>query len=209
MVSLAISKTQKGKEKLDLREDALPLKLENLDFRFENTAVKVIANKNHPEIKLAGFSVGPLQEGNEYELYFWVASELAAQGIVHFRESDTLDATVLYKTQWKERVQTAGLISELQEDFYPKLRRHLETLKNQVSKQPEKITEYEKAKTLACDIVNNRLKKIVSLSAAPTQTDQFTKKLTAEEHLLFDQLVKLITAWRRTILETQTDGENQ
>jgi hypothetical protein len=185
----------------------LPLKLENLDFRFENTPVKVIANKNLPEIKLAGFRIGPLQEGNEYELYFWVANELAAQGIVHFRETDTLDATILYKTQWKERVQTAGQISELAEDFYPKLRRHLQTLKTQVAKQPEKIVEYEKAKALACDIVNNRLKKIVSLSGSPTQTDQFTKKLTVEEHLLFDQLVKLITNWRRTILETQIEGE--
>jgi hypothetical protein len=181
----------------------LPLKLENLDFRFENTSVKVIANKNHAEIKLAGINVGPFQEGNEYELHFWVASELAAQGIVHFRESDTLDATLLYKTQWKERVQTAGQISELTEDFYPKLRRHLQTLKNQVSRQPERIVEYEKAKTLACDIVNNRLKKIVSLSGSPTQTDQFTKKLTTEEKLLFDQLVKLITNWRTHIIETQ------
>ena len=182
---------------------ALPLKLENLDFRFENTPVKVIANRNHPEIKLVGLSIGPLQEGNEYELYFWVANELAQQGIVHFREDDMFDATKLYKTQWKERVQTAGQISELQEDFYPKLRRHLQTLKSQISQQPEKITEYEKAKTLACDIVNSRLKKIVSLSAAPTHTDQFTKKLATEEKLLFDQLTRLITQWRTHIIETK------
>src|SRR4030042_4808384 len=105
----------------------MPLKLKNLDFRFENSLVKIIANRNNPEIKLAGLSIGPFQEGNEYEVYYWIAHELAETGIAHFREDDILDATKLYKIQWKERVQAAGQIAELPEDFYPKLRRYLTT----------------------------------------------------------------------------------
>ena len=55
--------------------------------------VKIVANRNCPEIKLAGLTVGPFDEGNEYEVYFWVAKELASAGMVHFREDDVLDAT--------------------------------------------------------------------------------------------------------------------
>ena len=184
----------------------MPLKLENLDFRFENSRVKVIANRNYPEMKLAGLSVGPFQEGNEYDVYHWIASELADAGVVHFREGDALDATKLYKVQWKERVQVAGQISELPEDFYPKLRRYLKHLKRDLSKQPEKIQGYQKAKHLADDIVNSRLKKIVTLSAGPTQSEQILKKLTVEERLVYMQLGKTVTQWRTHIIEHETEG---
>ena len=177
-------------------------KICTLDFSYENSLVKIVANRNCPEIKLAGLTVGPFDEGNEYEVYFWVAKELASSGMVHFREDDVLDATKLFKVQWKEGVQIPGQISELPEDFYPKLRRFISDLKDQASK-PEKYQEHFKAKQLARDIVNSRLKKIVALSSAPAQTEQVLKKLTSEEKILFEHLVKLISQWKAEILETE------
>ena len=178
-------------------------KICTLDFSYENSLVKIIANRNCPEIKLAGLTVGPFDEGNEYEVYFWVAKELATAGMVHFREDDVLDATKLFKVQWKEGVQIPGQISELPDDFYPKLRRFISDLKNQASRETEKYQEFNKAKQLARDIVNSRLKKIVALSSAPAQTDQVLKKLTAEEKILFEQLVKLISEWKIKIIESE------
>ncbi len=184
----------------------MPPKLESLDFRFENTRVKIIANRNYPEVKLAGFSVGPLQEGNEYDAYYWVASELAAAGIVHFREEDSLDATKLYKVQWKERVQVAGQISELPENFYPKLRMYLRQLRREVATRPEKFAEYQKTKNLADDIVSSRLRKIVTLSSGPIQAEQILNKLTVEEQLIYMQLGKTVNNWRGQILEHKIEG---
>ncbi|NLB75817.1 MAG: DNA replication complex GINS family protein [Crenarchaeota archaeon] len=182
-------------------------KICTLDFCYENSMVKIVANRNCPEIKLAGLIVGPFDEGNEYEVYFWVAKELAAAGMVHFREDDVLDATRLYKTQWKEGVQIPGQISELQGDFYPKLRRFLKDLREQATKSQlsEKFQEYDRTKQLARDIVNSRLKKIVALSAAPTQSEQVLKKLTTEEKIVYKQLVKIISKWKVEIL----DGANK
>jgi len=184
----------------------LPLNLENIDFRFENSRVKIIANCNCPEVKLAGLSVGPLQEGNEYETYYWIAAELAAAGLVHFRDEDSLDATKLYKVQWKERVQVAGQISELPEYFYPKLRRYLWQLRREVANRPEKFGEYQKTKALADDIVNSRLKKIVTLSSGPILADQILNKLTVEEQLIYMQLGKNVSQWRTHILEYDIEG---
>ena len=175
-------------------------KICTLDFCYENSLVKIVANRNCPEIKLAGLTVGPFDEGNEYEVYFWVAKELAAAGMVHFREDDILDATKLFKVQWKEGVQIPGQISDVPDDFYPKLRRFIADLKAQTS-NPEKFQEYNRAKQLARDIVNSRLKKIVALSSAPTQSDQVLKKLTSEEKIMFEQLVKIISEWKAKILE--------
>jgi hypothetical protein len=163
--------------------------------------IKIVANRNCPEIKLAGLTVGPFDEGNEYETYFWAAKELAAAGMVHFREDDVLDTTKLFKAQWKEGVQIPGQISELPNDFYPKLRRFVFDLKEQASKESERYQEYDRAKQLARDIVNSRLKKIVALSAAPTQSEQVLKKFTAEEKLVYEQLVKIISEWKAKILE--------
>ncbi len=179
----------------------MPQTLKNIDFRFENSRVKAIANRNYPEITLAGIKVGPFQEGNEYEVYFWIAQDLAEDGLVHFREEDNLDATKLYKVQWKERVQVAGQISGLTDDFYPKLRHYLRRAKQDIAKHPEKVQEYQKSKYLADDIVNSRLKKIVTLSSGPVQGEQILNKLTPEELLVYQQLGKIVNEWRALILQ--------
>ncbi len=171
------------------------------DLIFENSVAKVIANRNSPEIKLAGLSLGPFEEGNEYEVYYWVAKELEKAGIAHHREEESLDATKLYKIQWTERVQTAGQISKLQDSFYPKSRRCILELKKEAAKDPEKIREYEKVKQLTQDIVNSRLKKIVSIASAPAQTEQVLRNLTDEERFLYEYLYNLISKWRIQILE--------
>jgi hypothetical protein len=79
----------------------MPLSLEHLSFRYENSRVKIIADRNYPQVKLAGLTVGPFQEGNEYDVYQWVAETLAAEGIVHLREQDTLDMTKLARFNGK------------------------------------------------------------------------------------------------------------
>ena len=126
---LAISvEPHKGKSYRTGRVVSWLAKICTLDFCYENSLVRIVANRNCPEIKLAGLTVGPFDEGNEYEVYFWVAKELANAGMVHFREDDVLDSTKLFKVQWKEGVQIPGQISELPDDFYPKLRRYLVVL---------------------------------------------------------------------------------
>ncbi len=180
-------------------------KIYTLDFCYENSLVKIVANRNCPEIKLAGLIVGPFDEGNEYDVYFWVAKDLASAGVVHFREDDILDSTKLFKVQWKEGVQIPGQISDLQGDFYPKLRRFIAELKGQAQKQSEKYREYDRARQLARDIVNSRLKKIIAISAAPAQSDHMLKKFTSEERIIYEQLVKLISEWKTRILENEGD----
>ncbi len=174
---------------------------QDLDFIFENSLTKVTANRNCPEIKLAGLTVGPFEEGNEYEVCYWIATELAKSGIARFHAEDLLDATKLSKIQWTERVQTAGQISKLSEGFYPKLRRYLVELREGMTNNPEKMREYERVDHLAKDIVNSRMKKIVSIASAPAQTESALRNLTAEERLLYEQLFQVINSWKTRILE--------
>jgi len=186
--------------------EIVSVKIKNLDFSFENSLAKIVANRNCPEIKLAGLKVGPFEEGNEYEVQYWTARELVKSGIARFRQEELLDAAKLYKIQWKERVQTTRQISKLPEDFYPKLRRFLVELKEEITKKPEKVREYEKVRQLTQDIINSRLKKIVSLASAPAQTEQTLKNFTKEERFLYEEIYKLISEWRTQILKNK-EGE--
>ncbi|MCK4424345.1 DNA replication complex GINS family protein [Candidatus Bathyarchaeota archaeon] len=187
--------------------EAVSSKIRDLDFSFENSPIRVIANRNCPEIKLAGLTVGPFEEGNEYEIQFWTARELVKSGIARFREGELLDSAKLYKIQWKERVQTVRQVSKLPQKFYPKLHRYLTELKEEITKKPEKTREYEKVRHSTRDIVNSRLKKIVSLASAPAQTEQILKNLTSEERFLYKQLFKIIKEWRAHILKYSGEEE--
>jgi DNA replication initiation complex subunit (GINS family) len=82
-------------------------------------------------------------------------------------------------------------------------------LKDQATQTQEsdKFQEYDRTKQLARDIVNSRLKKIVALSAAPSQGEQVLKKLTTEEKIVYDQLVKIISEWKAKILENGVDKQ--
>ena len=170
-------------------------KIDELDFAFENSLVKIVANRNCQKIALAGLEVGPFEEGNEYRVRYWIARELVNSGIARFRE-DRLELARLAKTQWKERVQSSRRMSKLPENFYPKLRRYFQKLELEITKKPDKTLEREKANQLAQDIINSRVKKIVSLASAPTQTQQTLNDLTREERLLYNEIHNLVDEWR-------------
>ncbi|MCJ7768336.1 hypothetical protein MUP79_08100 [Candidatus Bathyarchaeota archaeon] len=175
--------------------------IKNTDFNFENSLVRITANRSCPEIRLAGFNIGPFQEGNDYEVYHWTALELEKAGIAHPKEEDRLDAAKLNKVQWTERIQTSGQVSKIPDHFYPKLRRRLAELRKEIAKDPERIREYERFRQLTQDITNSRLRKIISIASAPAQTENTLRNFTTEEKMLYDRLYRLIDHWRKQILE--------
>jgi DNA replication initiation complex subunit (GINS family) len=84
----------------------------------------------------------------------------------------------------------------------------LAELKKASVKSPEKMREYEKSRQVIRDMVNARLKKIVSLATANFgQTEQILKNLTREERLIYERLHKLIRNWKAKILEFEEQGE--
>jgi len=175
--------------------------IQTIDFIYENTPVKIIINRNHPEIQLAGLKIGPYEEGKEYEVKYWIAHELEKTGIARLREEEQLDSVKLHKISWKESIQQTRQLSPIQEDFYPKLRRYLTQLKRSAIGNPDKLKEHEKTTRLAHDIVTIRLKKIVSLASSPEQTNQTLKDLATEERILYQQLHKIVNNWKTKILK--------
>ncbi len=62
------------------------------------------------------------------------------------------------------------------------------------------MKEYEKSAGLSRDVVNCRLKKIVSLSSSPAQTSKILQNLAREERTLYARLREIIAEWSNEIL---------
>lgn len=173
--------------------------IEFSDFLFENSFVTVIATKNVPKIDLVGFSIGPFEENHEYEVRFWVARELEKDNLVKIKESG-LDAAKIYKIQWTERIQALGQLSTLPENFYPRIRRIISELREASKTSPEKLREYESIQNLTQDIVNCRLRKIISLATVPLPESQAIKNLTPEEKDLYERVRRIVSEWISKII---------
>ncbi len=178
--------------------------IEDLDIEFENSIAHIVAIANLQEITVAETIVGPLEDGKEYEMRHWVAAELVRSGYARFREDEPLAFIALNKVHWREtKLQTGLQISALPDQFYPKLRRYLKSVRELLSAEPSAANEYVQANRLARDIVNCRLKKIVSLAATPTRSTSIIQCLSKEEQILFDSVRNAVTEWEAQILRTE------
>ena len=191
-----------------LRLSSDPVKaIKDADFVFQNMPVKVVANRNSPEIDLPGIKVGPFMEGKEYEVRLWIATELKKAGIARIRMEEPLTLMMLNKIHWKERVQASQKVTSLPENFYPKLRRFLQDLNEEAIKKPEKRCDFDKAINLSKDIIRMRLKKIISLASSGDKTSEIRHGLTKEEDEVYTNLHKIISEWHEEILKNQ--GEDR
>jgi hypothetical protein len=176
--------------------------VDDIDFDFENSQVRVIVTREIPEtprlVKLSSAKVG-----QEIEVPYWTARELVQLGFARFREEDTLDYNALSKIHWRETIPASRQLPSLQPSFYCLLRRHLLQL-NQSSKQDQvKLRELERTETLVHDIVNVRIRKIVSLAASPTPSEELLQGLTREERALYSVLNKTIEEWKSKLLQLE------
>ncbi len=175
-----------------------------MDFDYENSNVRVVAITNLQEVAVAETTVGPLEEGKEYEMRYWVAAELAKSGYVRFREDESLAFVSLNKVHWRETKLQQGLqISALPDHFYPKLRRYLNALREKLGVDSSAMNEYVQATRLAKDVVNCRLKKIVNLATTPARSPAFINALTGEERTLFEDVRGIVAKWEADILRTE------
>jgi hypothetical protein len=174
--------------------------VDDIDFNFENSSIRVVVTREIPEIprmlKLTSSRVG-----QEIEVPYWIARELVQLGYARFKEEDILTYNSLSKIHWKETIPASRQIPSLTGNFYCVLRRHLAELRKQSRQDQVKLRELERTETLVRDIVNVRIRKIVSLAASPTPSGELIQGLAYEERALYLILNKTIEDWKAKLLE--------
>jgi DNA replication initiation complex subunit (GINS family) len=159
--------------------------------------------KDSPEIKLNEETIGPFKSGQEIELAYWMAEELVNSGLAKFRDQDLLDINKLTKIHWKETIPTSRQIPSLQKNFYFILKKFLKEVIEESKKDTSKIMLYERALALSRDIINCRVRKIISIAATSTNSWDMIKNMAVEEIALHNKLNSIIHEWNDNILKTE------
>jgi hypothetical protein len=176
--------------------------VDDIDFDFENSQVRIVVTREIPETSRSA-KLSTAKVGQEIEVPYWTAKELVQLGFARFREEDTLDYNSLSRIHWRETIPASRQLPSLQPSFYCLLRRHLSEL-HQLSRQDQvKLRELERTESLVRDIVNVRIRKIVSLAASPTPSEELLQGLTHEERVLYSILNRTIQEWKAKLLELE------
>lgn len=116
--------------------DSLAEQIKTVDSTFNISIVTVIANKNSEEKDFRGVKVGPFEEGNQYEIQYWIAKKLVKSGIVFVKEEELLNLKKLQEEYFDMKVQTSKKFIRLERFFYAKARRLLAELKEKAASTP-------------------------------------------------------------------------
>ncbi len=174
--------------------------VEDIDFDFENSPTRVVLLREVPESTPHLSKLSSSRVGQEIEIPYWTARQLVQLGYARFREEDALNYNALSKIHWRETIPASRQLPALHANFYCVLRRHLSDL-HELSRQDQvKLRELERTESLVRDIANCRIRKIVSLAASPTPTEELLQGLTREERVLYTLLNKTIEEWKSKLL---------
>lgn len=165
--------------------ETVKAKIRAVDFIFENSVVTMTANRNCQQIKLVGLSIGPFEEGNLYQVRYWVAKELSRSRIAVIKEGQMLDLKTLTQKHYRMHCQTSRTFIRLESFFYARVRRFLAQLQRRTSADARK-REFEKAEEMVEDLIRNRRMKIINRFAHSSMTTEILEKLTPEERAFFE-----------------------
>jgi hypothetical protein len=170
--------------------------VDDVDFDFENSQIRIILTREIPDLPPKLSRTLSAKIGQEVEVPYWTARELVQLGYARFREEDTLNYNSLSKVHWRETIPASRQLPALQANFYCLLRRHMSDLKESSKRDQVKLRELERTENLVRDIVNCRIRKIVSLAASPTPSEELIQGLTYEERNLYAVLNNTIVEWK-------------
>jgi hypothetical protein len=176
------------------------MSVDDIDFDFENTPIRVVLTREIPDTTPRLAKLASAKVGQEIEVPYWTARELVLFGFARFREEDVLTYNSLSKIHWRETIPASRQIPALQSNFYCVLRRHLSSLQELSRQDQVKLRELERTESLVRDIVNCRIRKIVSLAASPTPSEELMQGLTNEERALYSILNGTIGEWKSRLL---------
>ncbi|MFC1803269.1 hypothetical protein ACFL0D_04805 [Thermoproteota archaeon] len=161
-------------------------RLPSLDY--DNNIVRCKAIRNIPEIETVGYKLEALEENREFFTFFWIARELARNGLIQYID-ETLDNNEWTQIHFKERINPAGPPSPLPDEFYPKAYQSftsLEDLNNTIN--------LNRMRARYRDILESRINRITRLASA--EADSPTRVLQPDELSLYELVRHIVSEWR-------------
>ncbi|PUA31190.1 MAG: hypothetical protein B9J98_07265 [Candidatus Terraquivivens tikiterensis] len=172
--------------------------LREVEVEYMNSYCKVVLLRDVPRLEVMGTTIENLKQGNVLQLRKWVADKLVEMGVARFLEL-SVDTNYLSQLLWRERNNTADL-QEVPKYFYMETRRLIEEA-SRVSKE-----RAEEIRRRLMDIASLRLLKLLSYAAKRVRPAT-ASRMTPEESLLFEQVIRLVNEWLSYVCPAQ-QGED-
>lgn len=172
--------------------------IDSVDIEFSRKPRRMVVLRDCPRIETAGITIGPLKSGEVFEIEYSIGKILERRGVARFDE-EFLTSDVVFKTHWRENVQTPERLSKLPQHFYPMLRRLLVELRRRSKEDSDRFLQYKQLVDFSKDIVDCRLRKLVRLTTV-TVPKKVLENLTPEEKGLYDNVSPMIKDWKERIL---------
>jgi len=172
--------------------------LEQREREFLMGKSRVTMRSSMENIDLGDFKIDGLKEGESVELPRWVAEELVQMNLAEAPEEPF--ETEILKALSREKMMGPLQLSNLQQDFYMRMRRRLSYLAEAAKEGRVRKEDLDKLKATSYDLVGMRLSKLLSLSSTSTTAAALGEKLTPEERAFFSISQSFSKEWRVALL---------
>ena len=181
------------KAELSIMDDLVRRGLDRIETDQMISQVKVNPKE---DFSFASSLVGQisLKKSNVAEVPLYVARQLFAEGAAEPLEG-FLDRKKLARINSEERYKEYRL-TDLPPSFYFHLKYLVSSFKSQADER--KASEME---SLAAEIVDLRLKKILRYCLLPSASPELGKSMTTEETHLFNLLSHMINCWKKEVMD--------
>ncbi|MEM0340397.1 MAG: hypothetical protein QXN05_02505 [Acidilobaceae archaeon] len=166
-----------------------------LDYEMRRS--RVVFLRDYPRLPTP-MGLISVRRGDELELPRWQARLLKAKGYVEVRDSE-IDLDTINTLHFRERRNPPGELVAFQQDFYLRVKDFLEKIDKVIRENPSHmfLRDRDTAEKNVVDIAETRLLKLLKL--AYSQDVSMKTKITIEELVLYEHLIKLVSSWREYI----------
>ena len=172
--------------------------LKRINFIFRNEDVYTECIKNHNGFSMLGDKLGPFEKGKKYKLKLFLAVPFIKNNILKVAPESKCDNVDLQRFAIEER-DDQKIIQRENDYFLNKIKEFNLFMEKEVieSNKPQKfLDDY---KSYFTSVLDSRILKIMRIAKSDTSVE-VEKRLAASEHLLYNNIHKIINIWREFFL---------
>ena len=152
------------------------------------------------EIEVGDLVLKKAKEGERIEMPRWVAEELVELELAELEEESF--EVEIFTALTREKILAALQLSQLEPNFYVRMRRRLAAVRAGVERGKYRREDYEKLRITSYDLIGRRLSKLLSMSSS-ARVQTIADRITPEEKIFFLMSSSISAAWKKALLGEQ------
>ena len=172
--------------------------LRRINFIFRNEDIYTECIKNHKGFSILGDKLGPFEKGKKYKLKFFLAVPFIKNNILKVAPSDKCDNVDLQRFAIEER-DDQKLTQREHDYFLNKIKEFNLFMEKEVIENNKPQRFLDDYKSYHTSVLDSRILKIMRIAKSDSSIE-VENRLAVSEHLLYNNIHKIINIWREFFL---------